>query len=77
MTDTFGFPVDVVVHIPRTEEGETARIRASLMTDDQLRTWCNEISQRDFDEPFSPEKYPWLDGSRDGMIDFIVGSYLP
>jgi hypothetical protein len=77
MSDNFGFPVDVVVHIPRTEEGETARIRCSEMSDAQLRAWCNEISQRDFDEPFSPEKYPWLDGSRDGMIDFIVGSFLP
>lgn len=77
MSDNFGFPVDVIVHIPRTEEGETARIRCSEMSDDQLRNWCNEISQRDFDEPFDPEKYPWLDGSREGMIDFIVGSYLP
>ena len=72
-----GFTPDVIVYVPRTEEGETARIHASEKTDDELRAWCNEISQRDFDEPFSPEKYPWLDGSREGMIDFIVGSYLP
>jgi hypothetical protein len=77
MTQNFGFTPDVIIYVPRTEEGETARIRASEMNDDQLRQWCDEISQRDFDEPFSPEKYPWLDGSREGMIDFIVGSYLP
>lgn len=77
MSDKFDFPVDVIIQIPRTEDGEAARIRASLMNDDQLRALCNQISQRDFGEPFNPEKYPWLDGSRDGMIDFIVGSFLP
>ena len=71
------FTPDVIIHIPRTEQGEAARIRCSEMNDEQLRSWCNEISQRDFDESFSPEKYPWLDGSREGMIDFIVGSFLP
>lgn len=77
MTDKFGFTPDVIIYVPRTEDGEAARIRASEMNDDQLRQWCDEISQRDFGEPFNPEKYPWLDGSRAGMVDFIVGSFLP
>ncbi len=78
MTNPFdGFTPDVIIHIPRTEQGEAARSLALAMSDAELKTWCDKISQRDFDEPFQPEKYPWLDGSRDGMIDFIVGSFLP
>lgn len=69
--------IDLVIHIPRTEQGEAARKLASSMSNTQLKTWCDKLSIRDFDEPFQPEKYPWLDGSRDGMIDFIVGTFLP
>ena len=71
------FPVDAVVHLQRTPQGEAARSLAASKSDEELRQWCDEISRRDFNEPFQPEKYPWLDGSREGMIDFIVGSFLP
>ena len=66
----------ISINIPLTSSGEKARVKASSMTDSQLRQWCDEISQRDFFEPFQPDIYPWLDGSRSGMIDFIVGSFL-
>jgi hypothetical protein len=69
--------IDAIIHIPRTEQGEAARSLALAMTDVELKDWCDKISQRDFGEPFQPDKCPWLDGSRDGMIDFIVGSFLP
>jgi hypothetical protein len=71
------FNIDAIIYIPRTLQGEAARSLALAMTDAELKAWCDKVSVRDFDEPFSPEKYPWLDGSREGMIDFIVGSYLP
>lgn len=71
------FNIGAIVHIPRTEQGEAARSLAASMNDQELRDWCNKISLRDFEEPFQPEKYPWLNGSREGMIDFVVGSYLP
>jgi len=73
----FSFNIDAIIYIPRTEQGEAARSLALSMSDAELKTWCDKLSIRDFDEPFQPEKYPWLDGSRDGMIDFIVGSFLP
>ena len=66
----------ISINIGSTSSGEMARVKASSMTDEQLREWCNSISKRDFFEPFQPEIYPWLDGSRSGMIDFIVGSFL-
>lgn len=72
-----GFTPDVIIHIPRTLQGEAARSLALAMTDAELKDWCDKVSIRDFNEPFSPEKYPWLDGSREGMIDFVVGSFLP
>jgi hypothetical protein len=71
------FTPDLIITLPRTEQGEAARSLALAMVDDELKQWCESISQRDFNEPFDPEKYPWLDGSRDGMIDFVVGSFLP
>ena len=71
------FMPDAVIQIQRTASGEAARSLALTMTDEELKAECERISQRDFNEPFQPDKYPWLDGSRDGMIDFIVGSYLP
>lgn len=70
------FTPDIIINLPRTEQGEAARSMALAMTDAELKAECDRISERDFNEPFQPEKYPWLDGSRDGMIDFIVGSYL-
>jgi hypothetical protein len=72
----FNFIPDIEIHIPRTEQGEAARSMALAMSDEELKAECDRISQRDFNESFQPELYPWLDGSRDGMIDFIVGSYL-
>jgi hypothetical protein len=65
-----------LVEISHTESGEEARERAAELTDDQLLAWCHEISNRDFGEDFRPDLYSWLNGSREGMIDFIVGSFL-
>ncbi|HEY9706957.1 MAG TPA: hypothetical protein V6D48_02005 [Oculatellaceae cyanobacterium] len=70
------FTPDLIINLPRTEQGEAARSMALAMSDEELKAECDRISQRDFGEPFQPELYPWLDGSRDGMVDFIVGSYL-
>lgn len=66
----------VVVAIERTESGEEARRQSAEMSAEQLLEWCHAISNRDFGEDFQPDIYPWLNGSREGMIDFIVGSFL-
>ena len=65
------------IKIPKTPRGEAARSLALTMSNEQLREWCNQINQRDFNQPFQPdEKHPWLDGSRKGMINFIVCSFF-
>ncbi len=74
MTD---FTPDIEIHIPRTEQGEAARSLALTMSDEELKKWANDISLRDFGEPYDPVACPWLKDNRDGWTDFVVGSYLP
>jgi hypothetical protein len=68
---------DLIINLPRTERGETARSLAASMNDEDLRKWANDISLRDFNEPYEPKTSPWLKDNREGWVDFIVGSFLP
>lgn len=71
------FIPDLIINLPRTEQGEAARSMALAMSDEELKKWANDISLRDFGEPYDPVACPWLKDERDGWIDFVVGSYLP
>lgn len=71
------FNADIIINLPRTEQGEAARSLALSMSNDELKKWANDISLRDFGEPYEPTTCPWLKDDRDGWTDFVVGSYLP